>query len=729
MLIITCNAKKCVFLAAAVTVIFLVSVAGRYDRRYPKDVWCKGPEWYGPKCSYKCHCEKDNCDDKGKCLTQCSHGWFGPYCQYKTSDVTVEVDGKVQLGHGPLHKCVNDKPQKKVVVRLLKPHVSLWLRIKTDNIDLMKEAEVKFTTKYEERFNYSFKVIEKQFMDVHCYAKYPLRMITITGEQALQHFCSVHVSQGANYALYSLITQPDATDERMPKHPYLVNQGGTLADILGRKESSTILWTFPVSVDVVMIRLYNREDYKNVDGKCCDDRLRGFTLEFRNPAGELLSYKHIDKTQEPLMVYEIILPTRQPSFKSMTIRSRDPDVLLPLREVEVFGETAIECYERDYYGYKCKYKCHCSTDECDTNGGCVSGQCSEGWFGPSCQHKISYAFTRIDGKKQDISTNHICYTNPRETITINPAPPHPFSWLRIWTHDPEAMSQLKINFYIGDIEVCRHPFFLPVDDNYVDVHCFSDFAVFYIKISATQDVLKKVCKIYVSQGSNYALSSQASQSSTYQSWKAEHAVDGKVPQPDNLPEQRRMCSHTSPNDKDPRLVLKLPFAMDVLAFSVYNRVNYQRPYADFVHRLRGFKIYFENGTNVVKYYQDRFKGFYHIYNVTMARRVNAINKVVVKPREPNIVLTICELEVFGDRHCSPGFTGKACNEPCNCDLGFTCVVTIGSCPTNWTRSNDGRSSTSRNLIQNIKQSSAQSNEDNHSVSLVVFFALGVILMM
>lgn len=679
------SVQTCMFMATATT--FYVAVS-RATEIYPPKIWCKGPGWYGPKCSYKCHCE-GKCDKEGKCLTQCSHGWFGPYCQYKISDVTIEVDGNVQLDHGPIHLCVGDRPKKEVLVRLRKPHPLNWFRIRAIDLDAMRRAKIRIWTEGGAMCrDQRYKFIDDQFMDVHCETQDSVTMIKITGSQALRHFCSVHVSQGVNYALYSLVSKSttssnwgvnSAIDLKIPTGGHPREQEWTVSQILRQRNSSTCVLTFPVAVNTVRINLYNRVDHKT--GICCDDRLRGFTLVFRDSAGNLLPNNYTDKNQSPLEVYEIIHRYRIPPFKQLIILSRDPFVPLTLRQVEVFGEAAIECMKSGSYGPGCKYKCHCMDYECDPNGGCAS-QCSDGWFGPSCQYKISEATIKVDGKKQVNGEGHTCVDTPRKNVTVRLSRPHPFNWLRIRTDDFEAMEMLEIRFWIGDQEVCDSPYYLRMDDKYFDVHCYTIDALTDIELTGAPEVLKHFCSIHVSQGRNYALRFQTTQSSTYQQWTSDHAVDGEVAKLDDELNQSRTCSHTSPQDKFPQWVLTLPVFMDAVAIYIYNRVGLKETNKSKEccwGELQGFELEFKNGEQVVHSYTHKTQSHLDIYKISFARRFQVFKQLIVRPRGRGVVLTLCELELFGEARCKVGFTGLSCNEHCQCNLGFTCIVTTKSC--------------------------------------------------
>lgn len=138
------------------------------------------------------------------------------------------------------------------------------------------------------------------------------------------------------------------------------------------------------------------------------------------------------------------------------------------------------------------FQCHCEFDVCNNIGECVSGRCTDGYFGPSCQYVREYDFTLL-------------------------------------LNDSEGICRFERDYIVDNITV--------------DVTCDSIPLVTHLAIVGA--MASEVCIVYISGGRDVALKQPDNQTSTLGAMTADLAVDCNLEDRDIL----SSCSATAPGAK------------------------------------------------------------------------------------------------------------------------------------------------------------------------------------
>ncbi|CAG5128782.1 unnamed protein product, partial [Candidula unifasciata] len=176
---------------------------------------------------------------------------------------------------------------------------------------------------------------------------------------------------------------------------------------------------------------------------------------------------------------------------------------------------------------------------------------------------------------------------------------------------------------------------------------------------------------------NVALKENATQSSTHNFRdirnSADKAVDGNTDQ--NF--GRSSCTHTAIYvNKDghiPTWTLRFSRQRSVHRYVIYNRAD------NCIRRIMGFKLEsFDALNRSVFVYRDSSPNPKSIY--TISHQPLDIGMIVVSITNSDLVLTLCEVEVYGDSVCDAWHYARDCELECYCPYGDACFVGTGWCP-------------------------------------------------
>ncbi|GFR77664.1 fucolectin-related protein [Elysia marginata] len=340
------------------------------------------------------------------------------------------------------------------------------------------------------------------------------------------------------------------------------------------------------------------------------------------------------------------------------------------------------CYS-GWFGDNCQYQCHCAeSTPCNQDGSCNAG-CSENWFGPACQYdSVSYQANDV-GWLLD-KDDRTCNDGSTSTIHVTLDTAIPITWVRVVFNDADSIDKIRL-FYTPQnsrsAEYCPDKRKAQVDDKTVDISCQT--SVVAEELALDGDGVRHLCSLYISGGRNVALKQTAEQSSTYElgtdKWNAKNAVDGRtgVSYRSMI---SRTCTHTDSEAGPGWWKLKFSSAVDISRFLIYNRdENCCRI------RLKNFKLTAEpeNRSDIPFTYTDSESSAKVVYSVVPSPKISfkvTEIRVDVSSSETHIILTLCEVFVFGEIHCPPGQFGFKCERQCNCMNGDSCFVHSGGCP-------------------------------------------------
>ncbi|CAL1544495.1 unnamed protein product, partial [Lymnaea stagnalis] len=366
-------------------------------------------------------------------------------------------------------------------------------------------------------------------------------------------------------------------------------------------------------------------------------------------------------------------------------------LLLSFLTLHTFSLSVSSC-DVGWFGERCQYKCHCTNSSCDLQGECTNGsKCERGWFGPECQYQDLAVNGRIltlplqERDKVLDGDEDTCHDNLQQMIltwSIN----YPLTWFRIKVleSDPDQLLNLTVLLKphkTHDTTVINHPYINCsrkrtsfVNNRTVDVYCDVREGVQEILVYGAG--IKTLCAVYVSGGRNVALKQTAWQSSTSASENAvaSRAVDGKW-----LGQfQDNSCTHTDINDKTPVLKLTLSQPANINRFEILNRNDCcQRRLMYFSFETRSAK---NDSVHVYRDAADAPQNSYTIVSIDPKEPVTTFTVAAHNEWQGYVVLTLCEVELYGDSACPPGKYGLECNETCNCAIkDDECFVSTGTC--------------------------------------------------
>ncbi|KAK6991044.1 tyrosine-protein kinase receptor Tie-1, partial [Biomphalaria glabrata] len=157
-------------------------------------------------------------------------------------------------------------------------------------------------------------------------------------------------------------------------------------------------------------------------------------------------------------------------------------------------------------------------------------------------------------------------------------------------------------------------------------------------------------------------------------YSADLAVDGNS----NTDSGNLSCTHTNNySDYNPRFTLTLNCPYIVNQFILYNRVDdYQ------AIRLNGFRLISVDGNNNVvddiKDVEEKADPVYYL-SVNTSRPIKSlsINETKVQGGDKVPILTLCELEAYGE--CPPGTWSLPCTQSCPPSCPTSCDRDTGLC--------------------------------------------------
>ncbi|CAG5127992.1 unnamed protein product [Candidula unifasciata] len=325
-----------------------------------------------------------------------------------------------------------------------------------------------------------------------------------------------------------------------------------------------------------------------------------------------------------------------------------------------------------WFGSLCQYKCRCRQNKCAANGVCTNNaSCEGGWFGPACQYAdLAFrSYTSARWQSQDGDDKTCLTSSDSDSITVKLNKTYHFSWLRVRLSNPDLLYNVTVYFRRDNSLNCTNKRTSRVDNTTLDIHCDLHAKVNELTLSGAG--VPHLCSVYISGGRNLALRQNTTQSSLYELFAtSDKAVDGNT----DKAYTKKSCSHTEGGKDYPNLNLTLSRPQHVTRYVIYNRSNRR-------DRLKGFVLtsYSQSLTPVFNY-TDRKASAQLVYtviadNVTVPTYL--VNVVATDTREK--ILTLCELEVYGESACPPGQYGRECEHTCNCAGDQSCFVSTGGC--------------------------------------------------
>ncbi|XP_059168898.1 uncharacterized protein LOC131950689 [Physella acuta] len=324
-----------------------------------------------------------------------------------------------------------------------------------------------------------------------------------------------------------------------------------------------------------------------------------------------------------------------------------------------------------WFGTNCQYKCHCSNNQqCDDSGRCTSG-CDPKWFGPSCQFEN---IADINTISSPFKNNDNCVKRGLP-VEIKWNREYILTWMRlVFSHKAETNISVTANSSKGESIKCINHTITVINETTLDFHCNHLIYMKEVKIEMSSN--SSLCSLFISGGRNVAIKQLAKQTGTYtdlnyqyKDTHAENAVDGNT---SGDFKNVKSCTHTDTTDI-PKWNLTLSKTFPVYKYVIYNR-------KDNADRLRNFTLKSSNSKGEVFSYQDP-NTIQPVYTVLHNNTNRDINSVEISIVNSSKILTLCEVEIYGDSICEHGKFGRDCEYSCNCDVtSETCLVSTGGCP-------------------------------------------------
>ncbi|RUS73293.1 hypothetical protein EGW08_018942, partial [Elysia chlorotica] len=274
-----------------------------------------------------------------------------------------------------------------------------------------------------------------------------------------------------------------------------------------------------------------------------------------------------------------------------------------------------------------------------------------------------------------------CNDGTTDTVYVKLDTPIPLTWARLVFSGEAYKDRIQFYFTPGyttqpiECSVLRTA---NVDATTVDFSCPTpDTAK---KVVLVGQGVRKLCSLYISGGRNVALKQRAEQSPKFESWSedwgASNAVDGRTDDPNKA---GHTCTHTDHKGSHGWWELEFSRPVDISSFLIYNRFDCCQ------ERLEKFKLTVKPGSSTDTPYiytepGDR-KLTYEVVPYPPIRFPVRELRFDVDNQGTNVILTLCEVFVFGESHCQPGRFGLQCERTCNCaDKTEACFVHSGGCP-------------------------------------------------
>ncbi|CAL1544216.1 unnamed protein product [Lymnaea stagnalis] len=361
--------------------------------------------------------------------------------------------------------------------------------------------------------------------------------------------------------------------------------------------------------------------------------------------------------------------------------------------------TNTDRFNNKWFGANCQYKCHCKNNvACNvTNGDCPNG-CVSGWFGPACQYAdiAKNATLTLNGDltqevdKMTDGDDATCaaLTGSSLELNVNWSFKFYFTWLRIVSKNTDELQKESISIKFPDNVTTQHMTCVNViiDNVTLDIYCNISKAT--SKILLKGSAVDNMCSLYIPQGRNVALKQPTGQTTLQDNhvyFLSSNAVDGNLNWSDNS------CTHTDDSsDPAPMWTLVFNHNVTVQAYTIYNRVGAASDAYCCLARLKGFILTtFDQSNQNIQNYTDTLTSPQEVYNVLPTDPWAQVSNVQIEATYfddkdfKSKVLTLCEVEIFGDSVCrKDNFTyGRDCENVCNCAVpGEKCFVGTGNCP-------------------------------------------------
>ncbi|XP_059173381.1 uncharacterized protein LOC131953936 [Physella acuta] len=318
-----------------------------------------------------------------------------------------------------------------------------------------------------------------------------------------------------------------------------------------------------------------------------------------------------------------------------------------------------------WFGSSCQYKCHCVNNQCGLDGKCTGeSTCDRGWFGPLCQYQdlaqLNTATTHaalIDGN--DATCASVSTFNLTWNITYQ------VTWFRIIMQQPNSLQNVQLTL---NKTITPTTYLIKVTDRVTDILCQTDLLATHVSLHFGSTLA--VCSVYLSGGRNVALKQTTSQSSDYEEKdivrNSSLAVDGNTS--GNF--SHITCTHTA-ESKPGEWRVTFSITPNVNRYILYNRDSDRQ-------RLQGFLLnsYSNAGSKLFEYRDTSSNNNVPIYTITTGLHgpVSYVNISV------GGILTLCEVEIYGESVCNVKNYGPECTKTCNCnDPTETCFVATGGC--------------------------------------------------
>ncbi|BFZ15394.1 hypothetical protein BsWGS_18433 [Bradybaena similaris] len=329
-----------------------------------------------------------------------------------------------------------------------------------------------------------------------------------------------------------------------------------------------------------------------------------------------------------------------------------------------------------WWGPECKYMCHCNISQtCDaTDGSCPAGDtCAKEYMGPSCQYRdlMCRMGRRTPAFLYDCD-DRTC--NPQNSATTVNIEHRSYGvgfvayFFRVVVNDARKLQQFTLSL---NQQPCRPDRRFYVSPTAVDVHC--DNILQPIMMSMTGQAVGALCSLNIVAGRNVALKGktfQSSNSSTHPEWGlSPNAVDGNTR---NIYDEKSSCSQTA-IQLSATWGVKFDWPVVICDMHVYNRDVSQKS----LEAFSAYTVYADNPVYVSENKAIRIaKPLYELafYDPNPSSFAN-----ITQSRTASGVMTLCEVEMFGDVWCEDGKWGLFCEKLCTCNDSQICSVVTGAC--------------------------------------------------